>query len=70
MCSRLRVAEGQTPEAAQKQFDALLSVAGWALPGASSITAVAREEGAPWWWEGEQDASESFLRSMGVTLDG
>lgn len=69
MCSRLRVAEGQTAESAQKQFDVRIGVAGWTTPG-SEVTEVTREEGAPWWWDGEEDASSSFLTSMGVVLDG
>ncbi len=69
MCSRLRVPEGQTHEAALRQFDARLSVVGWGMPG-SEATEVTREEGAPWWWDGENEASDSFLASMGVVLDG
>jgi len=69
MCSRLRVPEGQTHESALRQFDVRLGVAGWGLPG-SVPREVVREEGAPWWWESEAEASDSFLASMGVVLDG
>lgn len=69
MCSRLRVPEGQTHESALRQFDVRLSVAGWGMPGLEA-TEVTREEGAPWWWSGEEEASDSFLASMGVVLDG
>jgi hypothetical protein len=27
------------------------------------------EEGAPWWWDGSEEASDSFLDTMGVQLD-
>jgi hypothetical protein len=69
MCSRLHVPEGQTHESALRQFDARLSVAGWGMPGLEA-TEVTREEDAPWWWSGEEEASDSFLASMGVVLDG
>lgn len=69
MYPRLRVAEGQTAEAAQKQFDVRLGVKGWGTPG-SEVTEVVREPGAPWWWDGAEEASGSFLASMGVVLNG
>lgn len=69
MCARLKVADGQKPEAAQLKFDASLSVDAWSLPGGEP-RAVAHTDGSPWWWRGEEDASISFLSSMGVVLDG
>ena len=27
------------------------------------------EDGAPWWWDGDEEASNTFLSSMNVQLD-
>jgi hypothetical protein len=26
------------------------------------------DEGAPWWWDGDEEASQSFLAAQGVQL--
>lgn len=69
MLQRLIVHEGQTEAQARARFDADLGVSAWALPGRErrDIEPV-QDAGAPWWWTGAEDASQSFLASMGVTL--
>ncbi len=69
MLQRLIVREGQTEEQARRKFDADLGVSAWALPGRDRREIEPQPDtGAPWWWHGDEDASQSFLASMGVTL--
>jgi hypothetical protein len=71
MLQRLIVHDGQTEEQARARFDADLGVSAWALPGRERRDVEHKpDDGAPWWWQGSEDASQSFLASMGVTLDG
>lgn len=70
MLQRLHVPEGQRADDARRRFDAQLSVARWAMPGSGVKESDPRGDGAPWWWDGEEEASSSFLTAMGVTLDG
>ncbi|MFJ8049803.1 hypothetical protein [Streptomyces luteogriseus] len=71
MLQRLIVHDGQTEEQARARFDADLGVSSWALPGRERRAAEQTvEAGAPWWWHGAEDASQSFLTSMGVSLNG
>jgi len=52
------------------ELDSSLDVASWATPLTTfKSRQIAREPGAPSWWHGEEEASESFLRAMGVNLD-
>lgn len=41
------------------------NVASWRVP--SDVPPVPREDGTPAWWRGDEDASQSFLREMGVS---
>jgi hypothetical protein len=68
MTQRLTIREGQTAEAARRQFDGQLGVSAWATPSQPMSEPEPRDVGAPWWWEGAEEASDSFLTSMGVTL--
>lgn len=70
MLQRLRVKDGQTEEQARRQFDALLGTSGWPTPGRAPREVEPRDPAAPWWWQGDEEASGSFLAAMGVTLDG
>lgn len=73
MVNRLDVKEGQELEEARKQFDNQMGVGAWRMPGQTArpeIEEALSEPGAPAWWLGEEDASQSFLQSMGVILDG
>lgn len=68
MLERLVVREGQSPDSARRQLDHALMVPGWAVPGREPRETTPRDPGAPWWWESAQEASDSFLKSMGVVL--
>lgn len=68
MLQRLRIREGQSAENARKTFDDMLSVGGWTVPGSEPKQVKARDPRAPWWWTTDEDASDSFLQSMGVNL--
>jgi hypothetical protein len=68
MLQRLIVREGQTEAQARARFDADLGVSAWALPGRERRDIEPVQDAAPWWWAGAEDASQSFLASMGVTL--
>ena len=68
MLQRLSVHDREKPEAARKRFDGQLGVRAWATPGSEAKEPEPREAGAPWWWEGAEDASQSFLTAMGVNL--
>lgn len=70
MLTRLPVKEGQSHEDAVRVFEAQLGVSGWTVPGSEPKPAKPREQGAPWWWQDAEDASQSFLAAMGVSLDG
>ena len=71
MLQRLIVHDGQTEEQARAKLDADLGVSAWAVPGRARQTfEPAPDDGAPWWWRGAEDASQSFLAAMGVTLHG
>jgi hypothetical protein len=71
MCERLEPKnENENPEVTRKRFDASLSVKRWRItPDDTDRYAEAVvDEGAPWWWEGDAEASDSFLEAMGVSL--
>lgn len=68
MLQRLRVREGQSAEEARVVLDDMLSVAGWAVPGSGPKKVKARDPKAPWWWTTSEDASETFLKAVGVSL--
>lgn len=71
MLQRLVIHDGQTEAQARTRFDADLGTSAWALPGRERRTFEKKpDDGAPWWWHGSEDASQSFLTSMGVALDG
>jgi hypothetical protein len=68
MTKRVRIRDGQSAEDARKSLDAMLSVAGWTVPGREPVQVARRDPRAPYWWYGSEDASETFLTSMGVNL--
>lgn len=53
---------------ARRMLDSMLGVPGWALPGQETRSVPSRDPSAPWWWESAEEASDSFLKSMGVAL--
>jgi hypothetical protein len=68
MTRRIQPAKGQSPEDARKAFDGQLGVSGWGTPLYEVKDVERPDPGAPWWWQGEEEASSSFLASMGVAL--
>lgn len=69
MVQRVAVRDNETPDRARQRFDGQLGVRNWAGPGRTYQTPDrSRDPKAPWWWEGAEDASQSFLKSMGVNL--
>lgn len=58
----------KTPEQVRQEFDTKLLVGEWETPGYGSDP-HAHDDGSPAWWRGEEDASQSFLASMGVQLE-
>jgi len=68
MIQRLNVRNNEKPDTARKRFDGQLDVRTWTVPGAEHRTLAPRDPKAPWWWDGAEDASQSFLTAMGVNL--
>ena len=71
MCERLEPKdENEDPEVTRKQFDASLSVKRWRITDEQTdkYAGAPVDEAAPWWWEGDAEASDSFLEAMGVQL--
>jgi hypothetical protein len=69
MLTRLAVRDNETPDRARQRFDGQLGVRNWATPTAPHKEPdQTRDPKAPWWWEGAEDASQTFLKSMGVNL--
>lgn len=68
MVQRLAVRDNETPDRARRRFDGQLGVRAWTTPGTEHKQPEPRDPKAPWWWDGHEDASQSFLTAMGVTL--
>lgn len=68
MLQRVHVREGQSAEDARKALDSMLAVGAWTVPGREPRVVKPRDPKAPWWWTDAEDASDSFLKTMGVTL--
>lgn len=68
MSRRAEPREGEPEDAAQQRLDADLEVRRWLTPGQVAPKPVEVEEGAPWWWHGDEDASQAFLAAQGVVL--
>lgn len=68
MVQRLGVRENEKPDTARKRFDGQLGVRNWTTPSTETKEPEPRDPKAPWWWDGPEDASQTFLKSMGVNL--
>jgi hypothetical protein len=55
-------------ERERAELDGALGVAGWPGPAHRWRPSAPREPGAPSWWHGDEEASQSFLAAMGVRL--
>jgi hypothetical protein len=62
MTQRIHVREGQTADAARRQFDGQLGVSAWATPGSEQRDPEPRDPGAPWWWHSAEEASQYFVK--------
>lgn len=52
---------------AREMLDAQLGVDDWRIPGVAATSRPAGvPTGAPTWWRGDEDASQAFMREMGV----
>lgn len=60
----------KTAKQVRKEFDNELQTGVWRISYdlESKRDAAGVEASAPWWWEGDEEASSSFLTSMGVDL--
>jgi hypothetical protein len=58
--------QGTATDAERASIDNALGVSSW--PGPVRQPRPPAESGAPAWWAGDEDASQSFLAEMGVTL--
>lgn len=62
-------ADENDPAGPRKRLDTVLDVRNWSVPG-GGITVrqrILREApGAPDWWYGDEDASQSFMMEMGA----
>lgn len=68
MLQRLNYRQNEKPENARKRFDRQLAVQLWGSPTHAMDAADTVDPATPWWWDGAEDASQSFLTSMGVNL--
>lgn len=65
MIQRLKPDEEGNVAAARQELDSKLTVVRWQVPGGGNRYAdVEVEEGAPSWWAGDEEASQSSLASM------
>lgn len=65
MVQRLEVGDDDKPEDVRRGFDNDLGVIRWQVPGGGNKYAdVEVEEGAPAWWAGDEQASQSALDAM------
>lgn len=55
-------------DAAITEFHTALGVPRWLYVRGREITPSNRDPRAPLWWDDDEQASESFLRAMGVGI--
>jgi hypothetical protein len=66
MISRLEY-DSKNPERPRRELDRQLSVARWRVPGVRVQSRRPEiDPSAPYWWDGDEDASQSFFQAMGV----
>lgn len=59
-------------EQAVNQLHTELELGAWRIPTTyqpPKRKVAPEDEGAPWWWKGAEEASQSFLREQGLVLD-
>lgn len=52
----------------RRELDSSLQVRDWLMPGQIRQEVSSEDPRAPYWWRGEEEASDSFLAAMGVRL--
>lgn len=67
MVQRLPQPEKEHPDPRQEYLDGPLRVDDWAAPG-EYVKPPSEDipQGAPSWWRGDEDASQSFFKAMGI----
>lgn len=70
MCERLDVGENEDAEAVRRKFDNELGTRRWLRTEneTGKYADAPVDDNAPWWWEGDAEASDSFLAAQGVVL--
>lgn len=72
MIQRLKPDEEGNVSASRTELDQELAVVRWQVPGgANEYADVKIEQGAPSWWAGDEEASQSSLaamRAMGANI--
>jgi len=61
--------EKKTAEQARKELDNMVGVKRWRVSTDVGVPEVEIDPNAPLWWDGEEEASDSFLTAMGVNLE-
>jgi hypothetical protein len=59
--------DDKDPERPRRELDRLLEIDEWHVVSRKSRV-QRREPGTPYWWRGDEDASQSFLNAMGVVV--
>lgn len=54
------------PQRPRRELDNLLEVDTWGVLSMPKQQQPTRDPSAPAWWRSDEDASQSFLRAMGV----
>lgn len=65
MIERLIMKDDEHPDP-RGDLDALLNTAQWSTPVTRPAVNESTLLGAPTWWHGEEDASQSFFKAMGI----
>lgn len=60
--------DSDQPERPRRELNQTLDVDAWQLPGVRPRKPQVVEVGQPSWWRGDEDASQSFLASMGMVM--
>lgn len=71
MCERLAPKDdNEDPEVTRARFDVDMGVKRWLRTDTETDRYADAEvdPAAPWWWEGDEEASASFLAAQGVVL--
>lgn len=67
MVQRLPYAdEEEQPDPRGELLDGPLEVDTWEIPGRRSRRELGISDDAPSWWRGDEDASQSFFKAMGI----